>query len=66
MALNLSIVWNIKDTILCLMNRANMMDFHHPSEVVVQFWLKPGDEGVELSFSGGGSGSTPGVLEGMF
>jgi len=35
-------------------------------EVVVQFWLRPGDEGVELRFSGGESGSTPGVLEGMF
>ena len=35
-------------------------------EVVVQFWLRPGDEVVELSFSGGESGSTPDVLEGMF
>ncbi len=35
-------------------------------EVVVQFWLRPGDEVVEFSFSGGGSISTPGVLEGMF
>ena len=35
-------------------------------EVVVQFWLKPGDDIVELRFSGGESGSTPGVLEGMF
>jgi len=35
-------------------------------EVVVQFWLRPGDEVVELSFSGGGSDSTLGVLEGMF
>lgn len=36
-------------------------------EVVVQFWLKPGDAGVELSFSGGGGkASTPGMLEGMF
>jgi len=32
-------------------------------EVVVQFWLKSGDESVELRFSGGGSGSIPGVLE---
>jgi len=35
-------------------------------EVVVQFWLKPGDEAVEVRFSGGESGSTPDVLEGMF
>jgi len=35
-------------------------------EVVVQFWLRPGDESVELKFSGGGSGSTLGVLEGIF
>jgi len=35
-------------------------------EVVVQFWLRPGDEVVELSFSGGESGSTPGVLVRMF
>ena len=35
-------------------------------EVVVQFWLRPGDEVVELSFSGGESVSTPDVLEGMF
>jgi len=36
-------------------------------EVVVQFWLRPGDEGVELSFSGGGKAdSVPGVLDGMF
>ncbi|MEA3483478.1 MAG: hypothetical protein U9R65_16150 [Pseudomonadota bacterium] len=35
-------------------------------EVVVQFWLRPGDEGVEFRFSGGGNASTPGVLEGMF
>ena len=35
-------------------------------EVVVQFWLKPGDEVVELRFSGGESDSTIGVLEGMF
>lgn len=36
-------------------------------EVVVQFWLRPGDAPVELSFSGGaGKVSTPGVLEGMF
>ncbi|MCF7970287.1 MAG: metal-dependent hydrolase [Methylococcaceae bacterium] len=35
-------------------------------EVVVQFWLRPGDEGVELRFSGGESGSTPGGLERMF
>lgn len=34
-------------------------------EVVVQFWLKPGDEVVELRFSGGESDSTPTVLEGM-
>jgi inner membrane protein len=32
-------------------------------EVVVQFWLKPGDEVVELRFSGGGGvGSMPDVL----
>jgi len=32
-------------------------------EVVVQFWLKPGDEVVELRFSGGGSvGSMPDIL----
>ncbi|MDF1583614.1 MAG: metal-dependent hydrolase [Methyloprofundus sp.] len=37
-------------------------------EVVVQFWLRPGDEVVvELSFGGGGrKAATPGVLEGMF
>lgn len=36
-------------------------------EVVVQFWLKPGDEAVELRFDGGtGKVETPGVLEGMF
>lgn len=36
-------------------------------EVVVQFWLRPGDEAVELRFDGvGGHSSTPGVLEGMF
>jgi inner membrane protein len=36
-------------------------------EVVVQFWLRPGGEGVELRFTGeGGKASTPGVLEGMF
>ncbi len=35
--------------------------------MVVQFWLRTGDEEVELSFSGGGGkASTPGVLEGMF
>ncbi|MCD2453812.1 hypothetical protein GO003_025900 [Methylicorpusculum oleiharenae] len=36
-------------------------------EVVVLFWLRPGDEAVELSFSGGGGKvATPWVLEGMF
>ena len=36
-------------------------------EVVVQFWLKPGDRMVELSFTGGaGEVEMPGVLEGMF
>jgi len=35
-------------------------------EVVVQFWLRPGDEVVEWSFSGSREISTPGVLEGMF
>ena len=36
-------------------------------EVVVQFWLRPGDEAVELRFDGGaGKVETPGVLEGMF
>jgi inner membrane protein len=36
-------------------------------EVVVQFWLTLGDEGVELSFSSGeGKASTPRVLDGMF
>ncbi len=36
-------------------------------DVVVQFWLRPGDEGVELSFSGeGGKAATPGVLDRMF
>jgi len=36
-------------------------------EVVVQFWLKPGDAGVEFSFGGGGGNKpVPGVLEGMF
>jgi len=36
-------------------------------EVMVQFWLRPGDEGVELNFSGGGRKVlTPKVLEGMF
>jgi len=36
-------------------------------EVVVQFWLKPGDVGVELSFSGeGGKAATPRVLDRMF
>jgi inner membrane protein len=36
-------------------------------EVVVQFWLRPGNAPVELSFSGGGGkASTPMVLEGMF
>ncbi len=35
-------------------------------EVVVQFWLKPGDEVVELSFSdGGGVGSIPDVLNNL-
>lgn len=36
-------------------------------EAVVQFWLRPGDEAVELRFDGGtGKVETPGVLEGMF
>ena len=36
-------------------------------EVVVQFWFRPGDEAVELSFNGGsGLVKTPGVLEWMF
>jgi inner membrane protein len=35
-------------------------------EVVVQFWLRPGDVPVELSFSGEGKVSTPRVLDGMF
>ncbi|WP_404357047.1 hypothetical protein [Methylotuvimicrobium sp. KM1] len=36
-------------------------------EVVVQFWLRPGDEMVELSFSGGGGKVvTPGVLDRLF
>jgi inner membrane protein len=35
-------------------------------EVVVQFWLRPGDTAVELSFGGGGKIETPGVLEGLF
>jgi inner membrane protein len=36
-------------------------------EVVVQFWLRPGDRAVELSFNGdSGTVKTPGVLEGMF
>lgn len=32
----------------------------------VQFWLRPGDDVVELSFSGGREASTPTVLEEMF
>lgn len=35
-------------------------------EVVVQFWLKPGDRAVELSFSGGEKASTPKMLENLF
>ncbi|CCE22762.1 Membrane-bound metal-dependent hydrolase (fragment) [Methylotuvimicrobium alcaliphilum 20Z] len=36
-------------------------------EVVVQFWLRPGDAMVEMRFDGGaGRVETPGVLEGMF
>ena len=36
-------------------------------EVVVQFWLRPGDEPVELRFDDGPEKvQTPGVLEGMF
>ncbi|CCE25791.1 metal-dependent hydrolase [Methylotuvimicrobium alcaliphilum] len=36
-------------------------------EVVVQFWLRPGDAMVEMRFDGGaGRVVTPGVLEGMF
>jgi len=36
-------------------------------EVVVQFWLRPGDRAVELSFAGGTErASTPAALEGMF
>jgi inner membrane protein len=35
-------------------------------EVVVQFWLKPGDKPVELSFSSAEKVVMPGVLEGMF
>jgi inner membrane protein len=35
-------------------------------EVVVQFWLRPGDEGVELSFGGSNGGvEVPGVLIGL-
>jgi inner membrane protein len=36
-------------------------------EVVVQFWLRPGDAVVELSFGGSGKEVTvPDVLGGMF
>jgi inner membrane protein len=36
-------------------------------EVVVLFWLRPGDWEVELSFAGGAEqASTPAVLEGVF
>ena len=36
-------------------------------EVVVQFWLRPGDETVELSFGwSSGNDSLPGALEGLF
>ena len=35
-------------------------------EMVVQFWLRPRDEGLELRFSSGREVSTLGVLEGMF
>ncbi|WP_426994084.1 hypothetical protein [Methylomonas sp. CM2] len=35
-------------------------------EVVVQFWLRPGDEAVELKFEGGGKASTPKMLERIF
>ena len=36
-------------------------------EVMVQFWLRPGDEGVELSFAESGKKvAVPGVLDGMF
>lgn len=35
-------------------------------EVVVQFWLKPGDRAVELNFAGGGdSEEVPSVLRGL-
>ena len=35
-------------------------------EVVVQFWLRPGDEVVELRFSSGGSSSSmPDVLNNL-
>jgi len=36
-------------------------------EVVVQFWLRPGDEVVELRFSGQGyDGNFPHGLSGLF
>jgi inner membrane protein len=35
-------------------------------EVVVQFWLKPGDEVVELRFSGGESSAIPNILKQVF
>jgi inner membrane protein len=35
-------------------------------EVLVQFWLKPGDSLVELSFSGGEKTPTPSMLDEMF
>ena len=36
-------------------------------EVVIQFWLKPGDAPVELSFTGGDrTAAVPAVLRGLF
>lgn len=65
------VIWNGDKVKLHYAKAKDLRDYRNlvaiRGEVVVQFWLMPGDAAVELRFSGGGEyGSTPGVLEGMF
>jgi inner membrane protein len=65
------VIWNGDKVKLHYAKAGDLRDYLNlvaiRGEVVVQFWLRPGDAPVELSFAGGGGrSSTPGVLEGMF
>jgi inner membrane protein len=65
------VIWSGDKVRLHYANAGDLQDYRNlvaiRGEVVMQFWLKPGDDPVELKFPvGGGETTTPGVLKGMF